>query len=480
MKQFDQFKSDWLGKQIDFDRVWRYQCCDLILQGLYEMDGIGSGVRGNAIDFWNRPSAPLEKVYERVPGIIPQAGDIAIFKTKGYYGDPGADPGDGHIGWATGQYNGTQMEIFEQNGQTGSGSGTGLDAIRYRWIDRNRLAGLWRKRPTSAPYRVEDIPTKEIVLNKDTYLWNMVYRSFDEIASHPVAGYPVRYKQTTAAICHHASGESYYMVGNNDTTGFNVKDCDDYVAPVPAPYVPPAGALPIPEVKRKSIDWGVPTYATAMDAKMKRNALADKLVPGVYIILESDDKVFHLTANNMKNGNWVNIEEDLPPIAVTPPVPPKIITTIQEAAAKISPTVDDSWKSSIASFHLDDRSPEFFWATNTSPMVIKDLEGKREDIVMSPYNSDAKGVPRRMPVIATLEKDGILYGWPEQAYKAHIYYCVPLFVLRADKGGIFDDVTDWMERVVTHTMRLSDHPKLAWYKFTKFVDGIKQTQPGKD
>lgn len=139
---FDSFKNLWLGRRIDYDHVFQFQCVDLILQGLHDMHGIGGGVSGNAIDYWvktgiNGFNEVLLSKFTKIPSPEADKGDIVIL--NGLPGNP-----FGHIGWATGNVNATDVEILEQNGQTGNGDGVGGNAIRVRWIPKNRIAGLLR------------------------------------------------------------------------------------------------------------------------------------------------------------------------------------------------------------------------------------------------------------------------------------------------------------------------------------------------
>jgi hypothetical protein len=159
---FDQFENGWLSlplpqRLIDFDNAYRYQCVDLILDGEYKMNGLGRGALwGNAIDYWNRPPAALLRVRDRIATNEVIRGDIVVCLTHGYYGDPAKDPGDGHIVYATGAINASQFEGFEQNGYDGTGRAdlTDGDKIRTRWIDRARVAGVYRQKvalPANAP-----------------------------------------------------------------------------------------------------------------------------------------------------------------------------------------------------------------------------------------------------------------------------------------------------------------------------------------
>lgn len=129
----DQFIQKWLGKRTDYDKVYAYQCVDLILQYLADVHGIPSGVWGNAIDYWTKPTSRLLQDFNKVTG-TPQAGDIVIL-------NPTSTNPYGHIMIAV---NGTTA--IEQNGATGDGDGLGGDEIRYRTIPLNRVAGLLRKK----------------------------------------------------------------------------------------------------------------------------------------------------------------------------------------------------------------------------------------------------------------------------------------------------------------------------------------------
>ncbi len=136
------FKSEWLGRRIDYDHVYNYQCVDLILEYLKECYGIPSGVYGNAIDYWNSPSPTLLKHFTKVSGSATHQGDIVVFKgtsTSPY----------GHIGIAD-KEDSLNVTILEQNG-FGSGSGTGRDAIELRALPRTHVAGLLRPKSVPAP-----------------------------------------------------------------------------------------------------------------------------------------------------------------------------------------------------------------------------------------------------------------------------------------------------------------------------------------
>ena len=140
---YQQFKTSWDGRRVDYDHVYSFQCVDLILQYVYECYGLGSGVWGNAIDYWNRPSAPLLTKFDLVSSRDCQQGDIVVL--YGLAGNP-----YGHIGICDSQ-TGDTVSILEQNGY-GGGTGTGKNAIGvWRTITKSRIAGLLRPKYVPVP-----------------------------------------------------------------------------------------------------------------------------------------------------------------------------------------------------------------------------------------------------------------------------------------------------------------------------------------
>lgn len=140
---YQQFKTSWDGRRVDYDHVYSFQCVDLILQYVYECYGLGSGVWGNAIDYWNRPSAPLLTKFDLVSSRDCQQGDIVVL--YGLAGNP-----YGHIGICDSQ-TGDTVSILEQNGY-GGGTGTGKNAIGvWRTIPKSRIAGLLRPKYVPVP-----------------------------------------------------------------------------------------------------------------------------------------------------------------------------------------------------------------------------------------------------------------------------------------------------------------------------------------
>lgn len=163
---YSQFKAEWFGRRIDYDHVYAYQCVDLILQYVKECYGLSSGIWGNAIDYWRRPSAPLLTKFDLVSSTNCKQGDIVVL--NGLAGNP-----YGHIGICDSQ-TATTVTILEQNG-VGGGTGLGGNAIRLRSVAKSRIAGLLR--PKAAPVRPPaPAPARSTVfLPSSVRTWRLYY-----------------------------------------------------------------------------------------------------------------------------------------------------------------------------------------------------------------------------------------------------------------------------------------------------------------
>lgn len=132
------FKNKWLAKRVDYDKVFGYQCVDLIKQYLDDCFGIKAGAWGDAIDYWNNTNPILLKKFNKIKTTRVMKGDIVIIK-------PTLFNRYGHIGIADKNYVGMVVTylLLEQNG-SGSGTGLGKDAIRVSVRNRRRIVGVLR------------------------------------------------------------------------------------------------------------------------------------------------------------------------------------------------------------------------------------------------------------------------------------------------------------------------------------------------
>lgn len=164
---FATFKQKWLGKRVDYDKVYGFQCVDLIKQYLHEEKSLRPGAWGNAIHYWTRPNKEILAKFDKVSGSAAKSGDVVIFKTLGR----DDFSGEGHIGVATGRLTATEVEVIEQNGSTGSGDGLNGNAVRTRFIARSRVAGLLR--PKATWLVTEDVKGKTVYLKPHVSSWRV-------------------------------------------------------------------------------------------------------------------------------------------------------------------------------------------------------------------------------------------------------------------------------------------------------------------
>lgn len=164
---YQDFKTEWQGRRVDYDHVFGYQCVDLILEYLKEVCNIASGVHGNAIDYANSPTPTFIQNFDKIVTPIYLQGDIVVL--NGLPGNP-----FGHIGL----FDHTDPNVYgvyllEQN-MTGSGDGLGRSAIGvYRAIPMDRIACVWRYKGT-APTPPAPAPARStVILPASAQTWRL-------------------------------------------------------------------------------------------------------------------------------------------------------------------------------------------------------------------------------------------------------------------------------------------------------------------
>lgn len=134
---YESFKAKYINKRVDYDKVYGYQCVDLVKQYLHDVFAMRPKAWGNAIDYWYNTNPEILKKFDKLSTSSARKGDIVIF--KGVNGNP-----YGHIGVADSHAGRFTVATLEQNGSTGNGSGVRNDAIRVRSIVKWRIAGVLR------------------------------------------------------------------------------------------------------------------------------------------------------------------------------------------------------------------------------------------------------------------------------------------------------------------------------------------------
>lgn len=462
MVNFDQFKAEWLGRRVGDPLLvgngetaaTMYQCVSLIKQYWTECDGIVVDWPGNAIDLWAHTNSTILTKFSRIETNEVQKSDIVVLKTNGYndYTEPG------HVMISTGGINATQFEGLEQNGQTGGGTGTGGDAIRTRWVNRSRVAGVLRPfaqapaapAPVVHPYTIEAITSKVVKLNKLTHRWGLNYDNLAAIEANPQDGGNPGDLHRINAILHHNIGLNYYLEDPNVASGYNVVDCDDVPVPVLAhPFAP----LPIPTPQKYTLKYEVNGYNTATDAGSGTNPVT-KMIPQDYFVFNTypnKPNLINISTDNQKAGAWIDTDDDVAPLA--PPVAPTP-EPIQEPTPQI-PDTDTQVRMSLMWFMPDHSAIECKVLKN---VMVTELFNKRSPIELS------KG--KEVKVFGTLTKDGRTYALMRLGSDLNFEYLYGVAVKsHVDLLPYLDDIYSYADKIKYGFERAVDSA-------VKTIDGI--------
>lgn len=501
MPSFDDFRNKWIGQRVDYDHVLGWQCVDLIRQYIYECYGItGGGGVPSAINYWTTTPQALLTKFNQVSNNEAQKGDIVIL-----WGLPGNT--DGHIGIATGGITATTLEILEQNGSTGNGSGTGGDAIRTRWVARPRVAGLLR--PVAAPVAPTITVTPFATPQKFTVTghpkYNLDLATFNDIANNPLFIADSTVITVTAYLTRSDLPQYVYYLENGDIHhGYNKVDCTPYIEPTP--YVPPAPPKEAPLAEKYTLLLPCMAFDTAVNAKHHRG-VATTLVAGEYYVIAKDsvNNAYNLSDNNMKDrSQWVNLNDNrLEEVAPTLPVdPPKVITEPVDVPVV---TVPPATSRIVTRSLRPDGEPVYFKANNPNPIEITDLSGNI-DGQTPPFFIPAYNDNYPVPIVQTFTVDNVEYGRTKKVAKAGYFYGIrmqwlreieaaattpvhapqtPRLTSRLDRNGdgkvnimdITDGIQDFIDyngkRLYTQTIKTGQTLAVVGEKAKKFVDGYK-------
>lgn len=486
MKDFNSFKTEWLERTIDYDKVYKMQCVDLILQYIYECYGINSGVSGNAIDYWfktgiNGFNQILLSKFSKVANSEAKVGDIAVL--HGMVGNT-----SGHIGIATGNINATELEILEQNGSTGSGDGLGGNAIRVRYVPRSRVAGLLRPHAAPSPhappiklpavvhpYTVENITPKQVKLNKNTHLWGLNYDNFTAINSNPQADITAGTVVTVTALLHHNIGYRYYLTNPHVASGYNIVDCDPYTPPPPPPPPnpkPPAGPLTAPSSETYQVIKDVGGYISSNQAVNYINQQVTVPV-GTYFVFNKRFDVanpskliaINVTKTSGKPGAWINPLDNVEdPVPTKPELPPE--PSIAEIASEPINDFTLTYKPLLGADGQP--KPQIYVAMRDVPVI--DFTGKGKTITMPKYSVTW--------ISGTFNHDGIEYALPKSAFDKGLWYGIEWFDRETNlanielEANVFNAKTTVPERQATKTLKKEDHLALAVASLKNFYLGF--------
>lgn len=355
-QSFDDFEKQWISQRVadpslgsvGMPAIQWYQCVSLIKQYLRQCYGIEAGFWGNAIDYWTIQRPELQAKFDYLPIQEVAKGDIVPLKTLGH--DDYTEPG--HIVIGTGSENSSQFEALEQNGQTGTGTGLNGDAIRTRWIDKSRIAGVIRYRPEiQAPTHYELTVARTLLVTKDPTTW---YNLTDNSTA---ASLPINTPFPAYGLATKPDGSKYFMIqadfGNADTTGIPVNnngvsmsDVKELPPPV-VPYVPPAAPVPVKKLVYYELLTTVPTYPDATSAWVRATVKTNGSFPAGkdYILFGTDEHgMEQIGITNMGASVWVNPKDNVAlPAVVTPEEKP--------ATPVAEPATNTDWKSTYKPFY---------------------------------------------------------------------------------------------------------------------------------
>lgn len=164
---YQEFKTKWLAKRVDYDHVYAFQCVDLPLEFYYEICHLGSGIWGNAIDYATNPSPTFKNNFNRIGIDSAQPGDTVVL--YGLSGNP-----YGHMGLFD-HRDSSGIWLLEQN-MTGSSDGLGRSAIGvYRPIALSRIAAVWHWKGDTPPPPAPAPARSTVFLPSAAGPWHLYY-----------------------------------------------------------------------------------------------------------------------------------------------------------------------------------------------------------------------------------------------------------------------------------------------------------------
>lgn len=430
---YDQYVAEWNGKQV---MQYGGECVAGIAE--YEAENNLPIVWGDAHVWINNPIMLV--AYDWVvndpndPNQLPPRAAIIVFPLP-----------NEHICFFDHNLENEQFMSFGQN----SGGAT-MHMQAHNWAN---VAGWYVPKavpvPVAPPYTIELIPSKQVKLNKDTHLWNLNYDNFTAIDANPQADALAGTLLMVRAILHHNIGYNYYLTDPSVPNGYNIIDCDDYVAPPPVQQLPAAPVV-IPNSETYELIKDLPGYITANLAI--NHSSSQVIIPaGTYFVFnkyfDKDDSTkllaINLTKTAGKPGGWIDVADNtdtpLEPVQPPEPTPP--------------PTPAPDFKTTFVSL----AAPEVYVAMKDLQVI--DLAGTNTAVVMPKYSITK--------IVGSFTVNNIEYALPQSAQDKGLWYGVawvdpatglPNIELESD---VFDAKMTLPERQATKTLVLEDHLALV-------------------
>lgn len=331
--------------------------------------------------------------------------------------------------------------------------------------------------PAQLSYSVESIQPKQIQLKANpTHLWDLNRRDWADMSNHPADTLNAGTVVTVSALAHHVLGGSYYMPTAGVAQGYNIVDCEDYVAPAPTPvtvtpappvvkvtnitYTKLSAALSLVANKSTVDKWNL-GFATYPEAKFVEQlakgtsfvafgkAQRTDLDHPVYFMNEADFGQADTTGSPANNFGINTV--DLSPAPVATIIPAKSPDGLD---VKVFPTLPTNWQET---FRVEKTGN---YIANTST-VVHDLSNPTQ-----PALQLVKG--QTVHVGGTFTKDGVEYYRTQKSVENDIWYGIPTIALAADE---LTEDKELLDPEFIHAMR-EDMGKLSTKEKTIKVAAI--------
>lgn len=448
---YDQYIAEWNDKQVT---KFGGQCVAGIAE--FEAENNLPIVWGDAHTWINNPI--MLSVYSWTnnnpsdSNQLPSRGDIVVWPLP-----------NEHIAFFDHNLDSQQFMSFGQNS-----GGIEMHMQPHTW---ENVAGWYSlKQPVAPivnPYSIEPITPKQIKLNKDTHLWNLGYDNFTAINTNPVADAIAGTVIIVRAVLHHNIGYDYYLTDPNVANGYNMLDCDDYLAPPPPP---PAGPMVIPNSETYDLIVDVPGYLTSNQAINHTNEQVT-IPADTYSVFNKrfDDAdttklvAVNLTKTAGKPGAWINTEDNVEPV----PEPAIPLETVTPATALEQPAFAGTYK--------EWPKAETYVAMADVPVI--DLAGTKR-VTMPKYSVTN--------ISGTFLVNGIEYARPTSAANKNMWFGIAWTDTVTGLSNIelesevYNSKTTIADRQATHTLQpidklalVASHLHNAYLSFMKLLGKIK-------
>jgi hypothetical protein len=336
--------------------------------------------------------------------------------------------------------------------------------------------------PESQPsnFGIELITPKQIILNKDTFCWNLNHDNFSAINADPAGEGDQGEILTVTAICHHTIGYDYYLEDPDDPVGWHVVDCDDLPAPplpepqlvAPAPNITAPVYAPSKEtyVVVKEIEG----YLSAGNAKNHKHH-ASTIQAGNYYVFKRLNNAVNVTRRLGQPGLWINEDDNVPdpepekkvyvssgwssqsPAPEPEPEPETLEVVTPEKALE-----EPNWHSTYRPFTdpLTGEPVEIMYATNKNAFVI-DLEGRHKSAYL--HYGDL------ILISGTVVYGGTVYGRAARGARKFTWHSIDMADVDLEEA-IYGTKVEPHDKKVLGTATFRDNALLLLGHFESYLD----------